>query len=169
MPPHLGATRRAVPCAAVEGPAVARLAELLEVGAAIMVATRSDDLRPHVTRGWGGRLDAGAGRLDLALAVSDGLGVVADLEANGAIAVTLARPSNYQAMQLTGHVEWLGELTPSDRERVDAHVARFVAEATSVGMAPEVSALVGDRFVAVRIAMQRFYEQTPGARAGSPL
>jgi hypothetical protein len=43
------------------------LAELLETGVAIMVATRDAELRTHVTRGWGGYLEAGTGHLALAL------------------------------------------------------------------------------------------------------
>jgi hypothetical protein len=153
----------------MDEPAIARLEALLAAGAAIMVATRDDHHRPHVTRGWGGRLDAETGRLDLALSVSDGLEVVADLEANGAIAVTLVRPTNYLALQVTGHVEWIGDLNESDQERIDAHVERFIAEVTSIGMTPATAKLVGERFVAVRIAMRRFYEQTPGTKAGSAM
>jgi general stress protein 26 len=144
-----------------------RLSELLETGAAIMVATRDEDLRPHVTRGWGGRLDAAAEALELALTVSDDLHVVADLEANGEIAVTVVSPTSYLAMQVTGHVEWIGQVGPDDRERIDTHLARFVDEVTTVGMSPTVARIAGDRFVAVRIALRQFFEQTPGARAGS--
>jgi hypothetical protein len=153
----------------VEGPAITRLEALLAGGSAIMVATRDDMGEPHVTRGWGGRLDAEMGRLDLALTVSDDLEVVSDLEANGAIAVTLVRPTNYLAMQLTGTVEWIGDVNASDQERIDAHVARFVAEVMRIGMTPATARLAGDRFVAVRIAMREFFEQTPGAKAGSAM
>jgi hypothetical protein len=153
----------------MDAPAIARLEALLAAGAAIMVATRDEHLRPHVTRGWGGRLDAATGRLDLALTVSDGLEVVADLEANGAIAVTLVRPTSYLALQVTGHVEWIGDVNESDQARIDAHVERFVAEVTAIGMTPATASLAGGRFVAVRVAMDRFYEQTPGAKAGSAL
>lgn len=134
-----------------------------------MVATRDEHNRPHVTRGWGGLLDAETGRLDLALTVSDDLEVVADLEANGAIAVTLVRPTNYLAMQLTGHVEWIGEVNPSDQERIDAHIEQFVGEVMTVGMPREVALIAGDRFVAIRVAIGQCFDQTPGARAGSSL
>lgn len=148
---------------------IARLQELLDVGAAIMVATRDSEHRPHMTRGWGGRLDESSGRLDLCLTVSDDLQVVADLEANGAIAVTLVRPTNYMAMQIFGSVEWIGEPGPTDLDGVTAHIGRFVDEVVAVGMPPSAAAIAGDRYVMVRIAMHRFFEQTPGAKAGTTL
>ena len=151
----------------VEGPPIARLEELLEVGAAIMVATRDEQNRPHVTRGWGGRFDASTERLDLAITVYDDLKVVADLEANAAVAVTLVRPTNYMAMQLTGVVEWMGEVNPEDRQRIDDHVERFVGEVTAVGMSPATRILAGNRYVAIRIAVNECFDQTPGPKAGS--
>jgi hypothetical protein len=109
------------------------LAGLLETGVAIMVATRDAALRTHVTRGWGGYLDAGTGHLALALTDYPGSGVVRDLEANGLIAINLARPLNYQSMQLKGVVASIGDCTTQERARVAAHVARFVEETVSVG------------------------------------
>lgn len=149
--------------------AVERLEALLGVGSAIMVATRDERNHPHVTRGWGGRIDPATGRLDLAITVSDDLRVVADIEANGAVAVTLVRPTNYLAMQLTGVVEWIGDISPADQQRIDEHIERFVGEVMTTGMPPSVRLIAGDRFVAIRIAMQRFFEQTPGPKAGGTL
>lgn len=154
---------------AVEEPAIARLEELLAAGSAIMVATRDEQSRPHVARGWGGRLDAETRRLDLAITVSDAMRVVVDLEANGAVAVTLVRPTSYLGMQLTGHVEWIGEVGPADQARIDAHIERFVDEVMAVGMSGSVRILAGSRFVAIRIAMHQFFEQTPGVKAGSAM
>jgi general stress protein 26 len=149
--------------------AIERLNGLLEVGAAIMVATRDEDNRPHATRGWGGRLDASAEHLDLYITVSDDLHVVADLEANGAVAVTLVRPTNYLAMQVTGYVEWIGDVTATDRERIDAYITLFVDEVVTIGMPASSGLLAGDRYMMIRIALQDFFEQTPGEKAGSTL
>ena len=142
---------------------------MVDVGAAIMVATRDDHNRPHVTRGWGARLDSVSGHLDLFITVSDNLQVVADLEANGAVAVTIVRPPNYLAMQITGLVEWIGDVSPDDLKRIEASIERFVAEVKMVGMPPSVGLVAGDRFVAIRVSMQKCFEQTPGPLAGSAL
>jgi hypothetical protein len=149
--------------------AIDRLEELLAAGSAMMVATRDDGNRPHVTRAWGGRIDPATGRLDLALTVSDDLHVIADLEANAAIAVNIVRPTNYLSMQITGVVEWIGDVSPSDQQRIDEHVERFVGEVVAVGMSPSTRILAGTRHVAIRIAMQQFFDQTPGPKAGSTL
>jgi general stress protein 26 len=149
--------------------AVERIDELLESGVAIMVATRDGANRPHVTRGWGARQDSVGGHLDLFITVSDDLPIVSDLEANRAIAVTIVRPTNYQAVQIYGHVEWICEVGAEDRERINTSIDRFVAEVTSIGMPPSVRLLAGDRFVAIRVAIQHCFEQTPGPRAGSAL
>src|ERR1700753_2254062 len=109
------------------------LAELLETGVAVMVASRDAELRTHVTRGWGGPLDAPPGDLVLALTLQPGCPVLDDLRANGLIAINLARPVNYQSMQLKGVVRSIGDCSPEQRARIDAHVARFVDETESVG------------------------------------
>jgi hypothetical protein len=147
---------------------VARRLDALLSSAAVVVATRDEHLRTHITRGWGPRLDAATGRLDLALTTSDDPCIVSDLQANGAIAVTAAMPTTYEAMQVKGTVEWMGELSPEAQHRVDAHLDAFLAEVTSVGMTREVVCLFGTGLVAVRIAVDQVFEQTPGAGAGRP-
>ena len=74
--------------------AIARLHELLEVGSAIMVATRDAGNRPHVTRGWGGRIDKATGRLDRCLTVSGDLPRSREPPPPGSI-VGLARPTRF--------------------------------------------------------------------------
>lgn len=156
----------------MEAEAAARLTELLDSGAAVVVATRDDELVPHVTRGWGGTFDAADERLDLCLTVSPDLAVVSDIEAIAAfasIAVTVAHPTTYRAMQVTGTVEWIGDITPEDRSRIDAHIERFVAQVIPVGMPPDSGRIAGTAFIAVRVAIAQCFEQTPGAKAGSAL
>lgn len=145
------------------------LAELLETGVAIMVATRDAQLRTHVTRGWGGHLDAETGQLFLALTEYPGSGVVSDLEANGLIAINLARPSNYQSMQLKGVVDGIGDCGTEELARIDAHLARFVEEAVLVGTPRIIARMAGSAFVQVRVTVDRSYEETPGPGAGAEL
>jgi hypothetical protein len=145
------------------------LAALLETGVAIMVATRDEDLRAHVTRGWGGYLDAETGQLALALSEYPGSGVIADLEANGQVAVNLARPVNYQSMQVKGVVDSMGDCSDEELRRVRAHLGRFVDETESVGSPRIIERIAGSEFVQVRITVDRSYEQTPGPGAGGEL
>jgi hypothetical protein len=145
------------------------LVDLLETGVAIMVATRDAELRTHVTRGWGGYLDTETGHLSLALTDYPGSGVIPDLEANGLIAVSLARPVNYQSMQLKGMIASIGDCTTEERARVNAHVARFVEETVLVGSPRTIGRIAGSEFIQVRVAIDHSYEQTPGPDAGAEL
>jgi hypothetical protein len=145
------------------------LVDLLETGVAIMVATRDAELRPHVTRGWGGYLDPDTGHPSLALTRYPGSDVIPDLEANGLIAVNLARPVNYQSMQLKGVVSSIGGCTTEERARVDSHVARFVEETFLVGSPRIIARIAGSEFIQVRVAIDHSYEQTPGPSAGAEL
>jgi hypothetical protein len=145
------------------------LVDLLETGVAIMVATRDAELRTHVTRGWGGCLDAETGHLSLALTDYPGSCVISDLEANGLIAVSLARPVNYQSMQVKGVVASISDCTTEERARVDAHVARFVEESVLVGGPRTIARIAGSEFIQVRVAIDHFYEQTPGPDSGAEL
>lgn len=144
---------------------VARLEALLG-SAAWIVATRDERLRTHVTRGWGPRLDAAAGRLELALTTSDDPAVVSDLKANGAIAVTAAMPTTYAAMQVKGTVEWIGDLGEEAQARVDAHLEGFLSQVMAVGMTRESACMFGTGLVGVRLVVDQVFEQTPGATAG---
>ena len=145
------------------------LAELLETGVAIMIATRDAQLRTHVTRGWGGYLDTETGQLVLGLTDYPGSGVVADLKANGRIAINLARPSNYQSMQVKGIVDSICGCDTGELARIEAHLARFVEEAVLVGTPRIIARMAGSEFVQVRVTVDRSYEETPGPGAGAEL
>jgi hypothetical protein len=93
--------------------------------------------------------------------------VVRDLEANGLIAINLARPLNYQSMQLKGVVASIGDCTTEERARVAAHVARFVEETVSAGTPRTIARIAGSEFVQVRVAVDHSYDQTPGPGAGA--
>lgn len=148
---------------------MARLEAMLDEPVVIFVATRDDTLEPHVARAWGGRLDAAKGSLKLAVTVHDDDRVVADLRANGQVSVLVGRPSNYKTMQVTGRVERIGPTGPDDLERIKLHIDRIRAEAVLLGLPNLVASLAGDKWVAIRVAPERFFEQTPGPRAGGEL
>ena len=145
------------------------LAELLETGVAVMIATRDAQLRTHVTRGWGGYLDVETGQLVLGLTDYPGSGVAADLEANGRIAINLARPSNYQSMQVKGVVDSICDCGTEELARIEAHLARFVEEAVQVGTPGIIARIAGSAWVQVRVTVDRSYEETPGPGAGAEL
>ena len=136
--------------------------------AAVYVTTRDDALQPHLARGWGARVHAGEGCLDLVIATSDCPAVVADLESNGAMAVTFVVPTTYKALQVKGTLEHMGEPSLEDHERVQAHLQAFVEQCIAVGLS-DAAAVFGTELLAARMRITSVYEQTPGAGAGRPL
>jgi hypothetical protein len=58
--------------------------------------------------------------------------------------------------------------TAAQLERVDAHVAAFVAEVEPVGLPAELARrYVHYDFIAITVAVRERYDQTPGPHAGA--
>ena len=65
----------------------------------------------------------------------------------------------------------IGEPDPDDVERVERHVRAFVAECARIGVAPEVAGRMfdGSGLVAISVAIDEGFDQTPGPTAGRRL
>jgi hypothetical protein len=137
---------------------------------AIVVATRDDDLRPLLGRGWGASL-SGTSLLRLCVDAPEGSPFRAALAERREIAVTFARPSTYRSLQVKGSVSAVGEPTAGQLTLVDRHAAAFSADAEHIGVAPRMIVRMLDRpsLVAVTLAIEEVYDQTPGAAAGDRL
>ena len=144
--------------------------ELLLAGSATIVATRDDELRPALTRGWGVQVSAGGERLTLCVGTRPGSAVQANLEANGEIAVTCSRPTSYRTVQLKGRAAILGPPTADQLDAVKAQVAAFSAEVVQLGLPVETGALLLDEdLTAVIVEPREVFDQTPGPGAGGRL
>ena len=77
-------------------------AALLEGHVSMIVGSRDDQLRPHVTRALGCRLDADRRRATVLLPRDAGAQVIADLQANGRIAVVASQPTTNRTLQIKG-------------------------------------------------------------------
>lgn len=140
----------------------------LQSGLAIVVATRDDELRPEIARGWGLELDRD--RATLCLGVPPGSRSRANLEANGAVAVTCSRPSTYRTVQLKGASVELREPDERQRTLVRRHLEAFVEEVRAVGVRPEgARTFLGTDLCSVTFVVHEVYDQTPGEQAGQPL
>ncbi len=148
----------------------ADIAAFLGTGVALVVATRDEDLRAEITRGWGPSLSQDGRELHLCLSAGLDSKTVANLRQNGDIAINLTRPTTYRSVQIKGRMRVLDEPTAAELARADAHLAAFLDEAAQVG----VPRTLGQRFaeppyISVTLAIIELYDQTPGARAGEPL
>jgi hypothetical protein len=157
------------------------LAELVHGGAAVTVATRDEELRPAITRGWGPDLSADGRTLTLCVIAPPGSATRANLESAGPIAIALSPPSIARAAQLKGTVVAAGEPGPAELERARRHTSLFIAEAEQIGLpgglarslntaADYIGRLYDEaEFVAVTVVVDEVFDQTPGPTAGRRL
>jgi hypothetical protein len=143
---------------------------LLAVGVGVLVATRSEDLKPAITRGWGPVFDESTGRLELAVTAPQGSATLDNLASIGAIAVTASQPSTYRTMQMKGVVDRIDAPTQAHEERVSAHVEQFIAEVALLGVDPDRARnlFLGDLLI-VGFTVTGLFDQTPRSGAGSKL
>jgi len=137
-------------------------------GVAIVVATRDQNLRPEVGRGWGPAVDGTA--VTLCVTSPAGFGTRANLESNGAIAVTCSLPTTYRSVQMKGAAVEVRDVSAADEARVDAHLDAFMTQVRQVGIPAEyrLAAIVGPLFT-VTFAVAELFDQTPGPGAGGRL
>ena len=143
---------------------------LLALGVATIVATRDEELRPEIARGWGISVSPDRSGATLCIEAPRGSRMRTNLERNGAIAVTCSLPTSYRTIQLKGEAFDLREPTPQQLEDVERHAAAFAREAEQVGLPTGAGQrLVDPKLVAVTFSVRELYDQTPGPNAGAAL
>jgi hypothetical protein len=144
--------------------------ELLASGVAIVVATRDERMRPAIARAWGLELAADGSEGTLCIGAKPGSPALANLAANGAIAITCSSPSTYRTVQLKGIATVTGAPTPGQLEAVERHVEAFSSDAEQVGLpAGGGRRMLNPELVAVAFGIAEAYDQTPGPGAGARL
>jgi len=146
------------------------LAELIASGVDVYVATRDQELWPESMMAMGirvhGERDAVTVYLPQALATE----TLKNLEANGQMAVTIARPSDFKSVQVKGTVASVRPSTETDREFQAIFRAALVEQFHIVGIPRCVTRrLVWWPSVAVELTVKEVFGQTPGPTAGEPL
>jgi hypothetical protein len=147
------------------------IAGLLARGAAVVVATRDERLRPEVTRGWGVAVAESGDGVRLCVEAALGSPTRENLVAGAPIAVSCSLPSTYRSAQMKGIVVAVEEPAAEDLERADAHHAAFAADALNVGIPSRLAPRFYDRpsLVAVSVTVADLFDQTPGPTAGARL
>jgi hypothetical protein len=144
--------------------------EFLRGGVAIVVATRDALLRPEIARGWGLEVSPDGSAVTLCVGLASGSPTRANLDLNGAVAITCSQPSTYRTVQLKGTVVELAEPDDARLERVREHLAAFVEEVWRVGVHREgAESLLEPDLVQATVAVRDVFDQTPGANAGARL
>ena len=148
-------------------------AAFIQSGVSVVVATRNADLVPDAVRGCGCRVSRDR-RSVTVLVESLRIGsVVADIEANGLIAVVFSQPSTHRTIQLKGTDARVVRVSPRDRDLVEQHLTAWVDELTAIGYRPEFARAVHgdapDAMVALVFTPTAAFQQTPGPGAGDRL
>ena len=90
------------------------LKEFIESGVACLVGTGDAHGRPHVINGWGPRVGADSGTVEVFLDTLRAGTTLANLAENPRIAVTLAHPVSYRSVQLKGLFRATRDAQPED-------------------------------------------------------
>ena len=148
----------------------AGLKEFVESGVAVLVGTGSADGRPHVAQGWGPRVSDDGSTVDVFLDAARADQSLANLKANGRIAVTLAHPVSYRSVQFKGAFRDSREPDEADRSWVEQHRENFLVTTSLVGDPPWViRGMWLDETIRISFEVERAFDQTPGPEAGKPL
>ena len=147
-----------------------RARELLLAGVATVVATRDGRMRPSLQRGWALMVSEDGREVTVCVSAAPGSRTRENLERNGAVAVTCSRPTTYRTVQVKGRVVAIGEVSPEQRAGAEAHADAFSREVQELGLPSDTGRrLLDSDLVAVTIAVDELYDQTPGPKAGSRL
>ena len=133
----------------------------------IILGTRDDALVPEIARAVGAVVHREEGSVDLMVSEWQWPQTMANIRANGQLAVTFARPSDYVSYQVKGHAT----IVPTTAEHTDLarrYMESMASTLGELGLEQRIVApwLVDRDLVALRLSVQEIFVQTPGAKAG---
>lgn len=145
------------------------LAAFLEGGCALIVGTVGADGAPHAGRGWGLEVvDGPSGRIRLLLDAAD-TATLANLDGDAAVAVTGADVRTLHSRQLKGRALGTEPASGADRARAARFCDAMFADIEATDRQPRdlLDQIVPAAYVAVTVAVDAVYDQTPGPGAGA--
>lgn len=159
-------TQEAVPLAPDE-------AAFIEGGVSIIAAARDANNEMTVSRAIGCRVSADRRQVTVFLSTVQSGALLADVRANGVIAVVFSQPTSHRAIQLKGSDAAVVPLASEDPHLWAAYRARMAAAVQQHGFSEAfvramLNAPSGD-VVAVAFTPTAAFVQTPGPKAGTPL
>jgi len=148
-------------------------AEFIQGGVSVIVATRDAGLVADAVRACGCRVSRDRRRVTVLVEQARAGAVVADVVANGRIAVVFSQPSTHLTIQLKGEDASVVKPKASDRALVAAHREQWVRELCGLGYARRFAEALWGRLpralVAITFTPSAAFQQTPGPAAGQPL
>ncbi len=145
---------------------------LLREGVGVSIASRDADHLPDLVRGVGHRVER-SGQLTVFVSRVDGAGVLANLLANGAIAVVFSQPSTHRTLQVKANRVTISDARKADLATVERCREAMARELVLMGFPHELMRRLLSfdpaQLAAVRLLPESAFDQTPGPRAGTPL
>ena len=146
------------------------IAALLQTGVSVMVGTRDASLMPECTRAWGIEISADRGTVTVFLSKAIAGNTLDNLRENRKIAVTCTRPTDHITCQLKGQVRSMKPATSRHRDTSRRWHREFMAELKAIGVPSALAeAWIIEPTVAVEIAVEDVFDQTPGPGAGQKI
>ncbi len=143
------------------------LAAFLESPVMIILGTSDEYLRPQIGRGVGAMVASTEGRVDVTVSNRQWPMAVANVRANGKLAVTFARPHDYVSYQVKGRASVI-DASPSHIASSRQYIAAVSAALVGLGLEDWVAAqwFSDEEPLVLSLAVESIYVQTPGQQAG---
>lgn len=146
------------------------LQQFLESGVSVLVGTRDRLLVPEGARGFGVRVLAGGGEIEVFVPEAWGERTFANLADNGRIAVSVAQPEDHRSVQVKGGMLAIRPGQEPERAAIDRYREALIAKFSVIGYPPSLFHRLNVwPCRVVRLRVEALFEQTPGPRAGAPL
>ena len=141
--------------------------ELFESGASIVIGTRDAMRRPEVARAGGAKVDRTANRITVFLAEAVAGRTVANLSANGDIAVSFTAVYSHRSIQAKGKVVSVAPAADSERDVVKHYMSAWAEVLYQTGIPRAVTLQCASwPAVAITFDVRETFNQTPGPKAG---
>jgi hypothetical protein len=154
-------------------PLDAEHAAFIQGGVSIVAAARNADHETTVTRAVGCRVSADRRQVMILVSATQSAALLADIRANGIIAVVFSQPRRHLAIQLKGVDAAVVPLTDEDPHLIAAYRRRIGQEIAPIGyddaFVGAVMSIVPSDVVAITFTPSAAFSQTPGPKAGAPL
>ncbi len=149
------------------------VADFIQGGVSITLASRDERLLPSIAKGVGCRVAPAGDTVTLLVFRVAAEALVRDVAHCGEMAVVFSQPSSNRTLQLKGRGVQVAEAAPSDMALVRRYIALFADELRPLGWGlPYVQAVFwheASPLVALRFTPQMAFQQTPGPQAGQAL
>jgi hypothetical protein len=154
-------------------PLDAALADFIQGGVSVVIASSNAGLEPDVVRGCGCRVSRDLRRVTVLYDKARGARVLDDFAANGRIAVVFTQPSTHRTIQLKGTDAATVRAAAPDLAIAREHRELWIQQLLQIGYTREFSAAIWgplpESLAAIAFTPSSAFQQTPGPAAGQPL